>query len=330
MPAADPHEPLTPRDADDNVGLFSPLFADGRPLLALGSLGLLLAGAFALFLAATGDFLPHDVAYLGMTPQQLCALHGCRVVHFMIHDRVSFGGALVALATLYLWLIHFPLRHRQAWAWWTLLVSVIAGFLSFLTYLGFGYLDTWHGLATLALLPCFAGGLALAYRRLDRPRGIASLLRPGAVPPPRSRASRGRMLMLGTAAAMVAAGLTITALCMTEVFVPQDLEYMGTTPAELAALNPRLIPLIAHDRAGFGGAVLNVGLVTFACARYAAPSRHRWQALALAGAVGFGCAIGIHPLVGYNNPVHLAPACVGAVAYFIALGLMWRGKSAFV
>jgi len=318
MNAAAPHDPDA-QDADAHVGLFSPLFADGRPLLTLASLGLLLAGAFALFLAATGHFLPHDVTYLGMTPQELCALHGCRVVHFMIHDRVSFGGALVALATLYLWLIHFPLRRGRAWAWWTLLVSVVAGFLSFLTYLGFGYLDTWHGLATLALLPCFAIGLPLAYRRLDEPRGIASLRRPDDNPPARSRARRGRYLLLGTAATMIAAGITITVLGMTAVFVPQDLDYMGTTPAELAALNPRLIPLIAHDRAGFGAAVLNLGLVTFAIARCAAPARHCWQALALSGAVAFGCAIGIHPMVGYNNPVHLAPACLGAILYAAAL-----------
>lgn len=42
---------------------------------------------------------------------------------------------------------------------------------------------------------------------------------------------------------------------MSCVFVPQDLSYMGLGVEELHALNPRLAPLIAHDRAGFGGAV---------------------------------------------------------------------------
>lgn len=128
--------------------------------------------------------------------------------------------------------------------------------------------------------------------------------------------------MLLTAATMTAAGLTITLVGMTTVFVPQDLEYMGTTPQQLNALNPRLIPLIAHDRAGFGGGVLNVGLLILAITWCATPSRHRWQALALAGAIGFTTAIGVHPVVGYNNPVHLAPACLGAVAYSVALALM--------
>ena len=39
------------------------------------------------------------------------------------------------------------------------------GFVSFLAYLGYGYLDTWHGLATLVLLPCFVLGLVRARGR---------------------------------------------------------------------------------------------------------------------------------------------------------------------
>ena len=78
----------------------------------------------------------------------------------MIHDRLSYGGALVAVGLLYWWLTESPLRRRQAWAWRLLLGSGIVGFASFFAYLGYGYLDTWHGVATLALLPCFALGLA--------------------------------------------------------------------------------------------------------------------------------------------------------------------------
>src|SRR5205823_107246 len=116
-----------PHDPDDPLASFlAPLFADGRPLLTLGTLGLLLSGAFAIFLAAAGQFLPHDIQFLGMSADDLCHMNACRIVHFMFHDRVSFGGALIALATLYLWLIHFPLRARRPWAWWTLLLSTAA------------------------------------------------------------------------------------------------------------------------------------------------------------------------------------------------------------
>ena len=119
------------------------------------ALALLLSGAFAIFLAFRREFLPHDIAYLGMTAAELCGLADCRVVRFMFHDRVAFGGTLISIAVLYLWLAAFPLRQGLAWAWWAFVASGVLGFGSFLTYLGYGYFDTWHGTASLALLPAF-------------------------------------------------------------------------------------------------------------------------------------------------------------------------------
>src|SRR5205823_14752631 len=138
----------------DNRGFFETLLT-GPALLVTTALILMGCGAFALFQAATGQFLPHDVDFPGLTAQQLCTLRGCRVVHFMMHDRVSFGGVLLAIGVMYLWLTEFPLRRGESWAWWAILASGVAGFLSFLAYLGYGYLDTWHGVATLALAPIF-------------------------------------------------------------------------------------------------------------------------------------------------------------------------------
>src|SRR5271170_3115082 len=126
-------------------GLFEAILGDGRPLIVFTAICLALSGAFALFQSSTGHFLPHDVAFLQMAPQELCGINQCRIVHFMFHDRVSFGGALIAIAVLYFWLAEFPLAAGEAWAWWTLAASGIVGFGSFLTYLGYGYLDTWHG-----------------------------------------------------------------------------------------------------------------------------------------------------------------------------------------
>src|SRR5437868_3981843 len=128
------------------------LLKDGRFFLIVSGLALLSAGLFALFLGVIGQFLPHDEDFLGMTAEQLCTLHGCRIVHFMVHDRVSFGGAVLATGLVYLWLVESPLRRGEPWAWWALFLSGSAGFTSFLAYLGYGYLDRWHGLATLGLL----------------------------------------------------------------------------------------------------------------------------------------------------------------------------------
>jgi hypothetical protein len=267
-------------------GLLRPLFSDGRHFLTLGTLGLLFSGSFAMFLAVTGQFLPHDIEFLGVTASQLCGLNACNIVHFMIHDRAAFGGVLVALSVLYFWLIHFPLRDGEPWAWWVLLLSNAAGFLSFLTYLEFGYLDTWHAVATLALLPCFSVGLIMTWRKLDRPRGIRCLRSSALHWPIRSSREFGSWLMLGAGFGLFTAGCTIMLVGMTIVFVPQDLEYMKTTPRILNAINPHLIPLIAHDRAGFGSGVLNIGLLVFAIAWCGGQSRSRWQALLVAGVVG--------------------------------------------
>ncbi|HVR86186.1 MAG TPA: hypothetical protein VMU54_17825, partial [Planctomycetota bacterium] len=255
------------------------------------------------------------VQFLGMTAEQLCSLHGCRIVHFMFHDRVAFGGALIAAGILYLWLAAFPLEAGEAWAWWLFALSGGAGFLSFLAYLGYGYLDSWHGTATLALLPCFGVGLARTFGRLKAPRSLRSLIRPADGWPWGSPGAVGRLLLLGTALGMIAGGGTILVVGMTSVFVPTDLQFMGLRVEDLRAVNPRLVSLIAHDRAGFGGAISTTGILVLGCVWWGRPSRSLWQALALSGAAGFACAIGVHFAVGYTDWLHLFPAAAGGLMF---------------
>jgi len=285
---------------------------------------LLGSGIFALVLAGTVKLLPYDVAYLGMTMNDLCARNACRIVHFMAHDRVSWGGSMISIGTLYAWLGAVPLRRGEAWAFWTTILSGLIGFGSFLTYLGYGYLDVWHGRATLALLPIFVLGLVLSFRELRGPRGPGVLLRLGAKAWRYSPAGLGRLALSFTAFGMIAGGLTIMGVGMTRVFVPQDLEFIGMTVAELSALSPRLVPLIAHDRAGFGGGLCSTGITVMACVWYGARpgARSLWRSLLLAGGVGFATAIGIHPLVGYTSFIHLAPAYAGVLAFAIGMTLL--------
>ena len=82
---------MTSRDS-----FFGELLGDGRSLIVLTALALAFSGGAAIFLSLTGRFLPHDVEFLGMEPIALCRLNQCRIVHFMIHDRISFGGVLLA------------------------------------------------------------------------------------------------------------------------------------------------------------------------------------------------------------------------------------------
>jgi hypothetical protein len=301
-------------------GLLGRTVGDGRPLLIVAAVFLVACGGFAIFQAAAGHFLPHDTVYLGMTARQLCALDSCRILHFMIHDRISFGGVLVAVGVLYLWLAMFPLRLRESWAWWALALSGLAGFLSFLAYLGYGYLDTWHGAATLVLLPIFAAGLICT-------RGLR--LEQVEHPPLdlRSAPGAGRGLLLLSSVGIGAAGLTIMTVGMTSVFVPQDLVFMGLTRQAIAAINPHLVPLIAHDRAGFGGALVSLGVVMFASVWCARPSRALWQSLTIAGIAGFGTAVGVHPAIGYMSLSHLGPAVLGCLVFAAGLALVRQDSS---
>jgi hypothetical protein len=303
------------QNAVTNRDLFAALIDDGRPLIKLTGIALIFSGLFAFFLGATGHFLPHDTAFLGMTADELRAISESRLVYFMIHDRVSFGGSILGVGTLYLWLAEFPLRAGHAWAWWTLLFSGIIGFLSFLAYLGYGYLDTWHGIATLVLLPIFLVGIYIS-RTLVRHSQSSDA---SATTPQRSSVKStfgfGRLLLLLTASCLVLGGLIITTVGMTTVFVPQDLEFMHVDSSALKTANPRLIPLIAHDRAGFGGGVCCCGVTMFLSILYGQPSRALWQALLITGAAGFGSAIGVHFPIGYTSFIHLAPAYVGALMF---------------
>ena len=313
------------REGDQELrGFFQALIGDGRPLLKLTGLALILSGLFALLQSASGQFLPQDVQYLGMTANDLCRLDQCRVVHFMFHDRVSFGGAIIAVGFLYLWLAEFPLKQGEAWAWWLFLLSGIVGFGSFLAYLGYHYLDTWHGVATLLLLPCFIFGLFRSKQIVRTPAGPGTLFRPGVRVQWTSSLGIGRTILLATALTLIAGGAAIMFIGSTTVFVPQDLQYMQTTPADLSAINPRLIPLIAHDRAGFGGGLCCTGITVLFCVWCGRPSRSLWQVLAIAGLTGFSTAIGIHPIIGYLSASHLLPAIVAAVMFLVGLALTFK------
>jgi len=302
-------------------GFLAAIVGDGVPLLLATAGGLVLAGGFAMLLAASGEFLPHDIAYLGMSAADLCSIAGCRIVAFMIHDRAAFGGALFAVGVLYAYLVLFPLRQGQAWAWWLLAISGSAGFLSFLAYLGYGYLDNWHGVGTALLLPVFAIGLLRARRLVGQLATPLVLLPPYDVSGLPARHLAGRACLLLGAAGTALGGLAIFRVALTDTFVPEDLGFMGLSTEQLQAINPRLVPLMAHDRAGFGGAVFTLGLTALFCLWRSSPSRALWEALLVSGGIGLAAAIGVHWLVGYTNLWHLAPALTAAAALIVGLTL---------
>ena len=94
---------------------------------------------------------------------------------------------------------------------------------------------------------------------------------------------------------------------------------MQTTAESLTAANPRLVPLVAHDRATFGGMIFSAGWAFLLPALwgYRRGSAWLWWTMLLAGLAAYVPAIAVHYAVGYTDPMHLAPAWSG-LGFFLA------------
>jgi hypothetical protein len=135
----------------------------------------------------------------------------------------------------------------------------------------------------------------------------------------------GRSLLAFVAIGMILGGSIIMTVGMTTIFVPQTWSTQVTV-GQLNAINPRLLPLIAHDRAGFGGGTCSGGLaILFSAWCGLRPgARGLWWTFLIAGLIGFSTAILVHPIVGYTNFIHLLPAYIGALAFGAGMCLLWK------
>jgi hypothetical protein len=303
----------------DDRGLLEAILGDGCALVALTGISLVLSGGFAILQSVSGQLLPQDSHAIGMDAAALAHAANHRLLGFMFHDRVAYGGTLLAIGSGYLWLATFPMRTRAAWAWWALACSGTIGFLAFLTYLGQGYLDTWHGVATLFLLPVFVTGLWRSHPSGASLRSVWSI----GSRPQSGLELWGRILLAACALGLVLAGATIAIFGMTTVFVPSDLRFIGLRMEDLAGISANLVPVISHDRAGFGGGLCSTGCLLIFMARRAELTRSFVEVVAVMGCAGFGCAIGVHFAVGYLDFLHLLPAFVGFAIFLAAVGLLW-------
>lgn len=307
----------------DRRTLLDAILSDGRFLLIFTALILILSGLFIIVQSVTGHFLPHDISYLGLDADELSAFNNGAITKFMFHDRISFGGSIMAVGFLYMWLAEFPLKSGEAWAWYLFLFSALIGFGSFLTYLGYGYLDTWHGAATLLLIPFFLAGMIRSYPLVRHNMDLKSTFLLKEKINLKTRYGIGRIFLLFSSTGILLAGTTIMIVGMTTVFVPQDLDYMDITVCGIEKINSRLKPLIAHDRAAFGGGLATIGLLYLFIIRRSAATINLWQIIALSMIVGFTTAIGVHFFIGYTSLTHLLPAYFGAATTAIGLFLTY-------
>lgn len=284
---------------------------------ALLGAGMMVGGLLAWLLAATVVLLPYDELFVGMDRAALAALNP-RLLPFMAHDRISLAGTMIAIGILYWQLARHGVARGARWAWRAVTLSAAVGFGSFFLFLGHGYFDPLHALVSAALLPFFLLGV------WGRPALQPAPPEPSLPHDWRDRVGRwGQGAFILTGIALTVAGATIAILGATVVFVPEDLGFLRTSAAELHATNGRLVPLIAHDRAGFGGALVANGLAVLLAVRggWRRGARWLWWTLLGAGLPGFVAAIGVHFAVGYVDLWHLAPALSGALLYSVGLAL---------
>jgi len=282
-------------------------------MLLLG-VGMTIGGAVAWLLAATSVVLPYDIRFLGADRDAIRAINE-KLLPFMSHDRMTLAGTMISIGVLYRYLARHGMRRRLHWARMAAMTSGIVGFSGFFLYLGYGYFDPLHATVSAILLPMFV--LAMRDGR-DEP----SRRKPNDRNDVRWRlALYGQLAFVCAGVGLAVGGIAIAAVGVTQVFVSTDLAFLGTPASRLDEANPRLVPLIAHDRAGFGGALLSDALAVLMTALWGLQQGEKWiwRMLLLAGIPGFAAGLGVHAAIGYTDFVHLLPVYVLALLYLVGL-----------
>jgi hypothetical protein len=282
--------------------------------LALG-LGMIAGGVGAAVVALGPVVLPYDASFLGVGSAGLAAINS-RLIQFLQHDRITLAGTMVAIGILYSALSWWGIRPGRTWARDALLASCVVGFPTLFYFFAYRYVEPIHVVMAAVLFPLFV------FATWRRPRGHVLVDDEGPAGE-RQHALLGQLLMVTTGIGVVIGGLTISYAGLTTVFVPSDLAYMSTSAHALDAANQRLLSFIAHDRAGFGGALVSIGVAVALIAAWGWERGQAWVwwTLFASGAVGFGFALAVHIGVGYTDFWHVAPIYVGIAFTTVSLAL---------
>jgi hypothetical protein len=105
--------------------------------------------------------------------------------------------------------------------------------------------------------------------------------------------------------AMLAGGVLAIVIASTRILLPYDERMAGLSRADLHALNPRLLPFMAHDRVSLGGTMVSIGILYAALAWFGIRRGQHWAQVtlivsALVGFLSFFFFLGF----GYFDPFH--------------------------
>ncbi|MGM0804339.1 MAG: dihydroorotate dehydrogenase [Bacillota bacterium] len=281
----------------------------------LMGLGVFIAGIIALIIGLTEVLLAYYEQYLGIQKEEIQAFSH-HLFHFMSHDRICLAGVMVSAGFMFMQLSYHGIRKGEHWAKKAYLIAAALGFLNIFYFMGFGYFDKLHFIYYLIILPFFLYGLYQSRKLTTGSKGL-NLYNTLSW----KRSQLGQSLFILSGMCLLSAGIVISIIGMNGVFVKEDLMFFALTPEQITAFNDKLIPLIAHDRAGFGGALISEGFLLLAIALwgYREGAKWVWWTLALGGLPGFLTGVGTHFMIGYDNHFHLSPAYLLFVFYFVGL-----------
>ncbi len=277
-------------------------------------MGLIVAGLGAAVIALGPVLLWYDRDYLGASVADLHELNQ-NLVGFIQHDRLTMAGNMIGIGVLYLGLAWGGLRKGRVWARTALLISGLFTFLTYFYFLSTGFIEPLHTLAVVVLFPMF---LAAIWSKPDVARWPHL---PEGPESQRRRALTGQLLMIGVGGGLAVAGVVISTVGLTTVFVPTDLSFLGTDSRHLQSADAELVPFIAHDRAGFGGALIGAGLAVLLISLWGWRRGERWVWWSLLVGCAFGTVpvLAIHFTIGYTHFEHLLPVYLLVIATVVAL-----------
>jgi dihydroorotate dehydrogenase len=285
----------------------------------LFGLSILIGGILALLFSMTTIILPYDEGFLSMKRQTIWNFNE-RIMLFMAHDRMTLAGTMISGGIIYMQLAKYGVKQGLRWAKQAIDIAAIIGFLGIFAFIGFGYFDWLHLLFWIVLLPFYLYG----FQKTKRIKGT-----PASKNRKNDRAFQmslyGQLAFVLLGFSFVLGGIIISYIGVTSIFVSTDLAYICMPPDMLQDFNENLLPVLAHDRAGFGSALLSVGILVLTMSLWGIQQGNRWiwWTYVVGGMPAFYAGIYIHFAIGYTTFIHLLPAYIALALYVIGLVLTY-------
>jgi dihydroorotate dehydrogenase len=281
----------------------------------LFGMAITVAGLIAMFFSMTSVLLPYDESFLGIYRKDILYFNPY-ILYFMAHDRMTLSGTMISGGIIYMQLARYGIRSNLHWARKAVNTAGTIGFLGILLFIGYGYFDWLHGLFWIILLPLFILGIRKSRKATESPTGTNLFNHPAW-----KLSLYGQLSFIILGGSLAVGGVVISIIGATNVFVPTDIAYLCMTPEVLNEFNERLIPVIAHDRAGFGSALLSVGLLVLMLALWGIREGERWiwWTFTIGAIPAFAAGIATHLIIGYTNFLHLFPAYFAFLLYVIGV-----------